>query len=124
VRPRARRYLRCMTSSIGTATTTTQPAIKTRTVIAIAVLAPFLVFSLWVVANHGLFGFLTLARDEPWHLQVLLDLGIACTFGLSWVKQDARKRGITTTWPYYVATMLVGSVGLLAYAIRRGLPAR
>ncbi|MEO8702473.1 MAG: hypothetical protein ABI867_20685 [Kofleriaceae bacterium] len=107
-----------MTSTPATATT-----VPARPLLAVAILIPFLAFSLWVAVTHGLFGFLTLARDEPWGLQVLLDLLIACSFGLTWVAQDARKRGITA-WPYFIATFLLGSIGLLAYAIRRGLPTR
>jgi len=51
-------------------------------------------------------------------LQIVLDLVIACSLGLGWLAQDARKRGLTA-WPYFVATPFVGSMSLLAY-VRRG----
>ena len=92
---------------------------RPKAVAALVVLAAFTVFSLWVVAGHGDFGFLTVARDEPWGLQMLLDLVIACSFGIGWMRADARRRGIVT-WPYVVATIALGSIGLLAYVVRRG----
>jgi hypothetical protein len=103
-------------------TSPTRPAtlsLRGKAVVAGAILAAFTAFSLWVVAGRGYFGFLTLARDEPWGLQVLLDLVIACSFGLGWLAQDARKRGITS-WPYFIVTPFVGSMSLLAYVIHRG----
>jgi hypothetical protein len=47
---------------------------------------------------------------------------IACSFGIGWMIHDARKHAIKT-WPYVVATLLLGSIGLLAYVVRRGLVA-
>jgi len=88
--------------------------------LALVVLAAFGACSLRVVVLHGYFGFLKLAAHDPWALQMLLDLVIACTFALGWLRRDARKQGIEA-WPYVVATFLLGSIGLLAYAVRRGL---
>jgi hypothetical protein len=90
--------------------------------VAALVLAAFGAFSIWVVAGHGYTGFLSLAAREPWGLQMLLDLVIACSFGIGWMIHDARKHAIKT-WPYVVATLLLGSIGLLAYVVRRGLVA-
>jgi hypothetical protein len=87
---------------------------------AVAVFVAFTGFSLWVVATRGYFGFLTLARHDTWALQMLLDLVIACSFAIAWMVQDARKRGITP-WPYVAAVIPLGSVGVLAYMIRRAL---
>jgi hypothetical protein len=88
--------------------------------VAAAVLAVFGVFSVWVVLDQGYTGFLSLAGREPWGLQLLLDLTIALSFAVGWMHGDAKRRGITT-WPYLVATLLLGSIGVLAYAVRRGL---
>ena len=87
------------------------------------VLAAFGAYSLWVVAGYGYTGFLSLAAREPWALQMLLDLVIACSFGIGWMVADARKRSIAA-WPYIVTTLALGSIGLLAYVVRRGLTAR
>ncbi len=91
-------------------------------VIAAGVLLVFGGFSLWVIAGHGLLGFLTLAGEEPWALQLLLDLAISLSFALSWLAQDARKHGITA-WPFQVTAIFAGSFGLLGYLIWRGIAA-
>jgi cytochrome bd-type quinol oxidase subunit 2 len=111
--PPCQRYLEVMT-------TTTAPADSSRSLAVLAglVLAGFGVFSCWVVATQGYFGFVRLADHEPWALQMLLDLVIACAFAVSWVVRDARKRGIAS-WPFVVATLLLGTIGVLAYCVRR-----
>ena len=88
--------------------------------LAALVLAAFGAYSLWVVAGHGYTGFLSLAAREPWALQMLLDLVIACSFGVGWMLHDARKKDIKA-WPFIVTTVLLGSIGLLAYVVRRDL---
>lgn len=86
---------------------------------AAGILAVFTVYSMWVVLTLGYTGFLSLAMREPWALQMLLDLVIACTFGIGWMVHDARPRSITT-WPFVIATVFLGSVGLLGYVVWRG----
>ena len=90
---------------------------------AALVLAAFGAYSLWVVAGYGYTGFLSLAAREPWAMQMLLDLVIACSFGIGWMIHDARKRSISA-WPFVVTTLALGSIGLLAYVVRRGLSSR
>jgi hypothetical protein len=94
-----------------------------KALIAAAVLVPFVAYSLWVVAGFGYTGFLALAWREPWAMQMLLDLVIACSFGVGWMVNDARKHAITT-WPFIVTTVFLGSVGLLGYVVARGLTRR
>jgi hypothetical protein len=90
----------------------------TSAAIAAIVLVAFGTFSVWVAAGHGLVGFVGLVGREPWALQMLLDLAIACWIAIGWVIGDARKRGIAA-WPFIAATVLAGSIGLLAYLVRR-----
>ena len=90
--------------------------------IAAAILAAFTAYSLWVVAGYGYTGFLTLARAEPWGMQMLLDLVIACSFGIGWMHADAKRRGLAS-WPYVPVVVLFGSIGLLSYVAVRGLRA-
>ncbi len=101
------------------------PASRWLTIVAAILLAGFGAFSIWVVATRGYTGFLDLAGRERWGLQMLLDLVIALSFAFSWVRRDARVRGIAA-WPYAIATVLLGSIGILAYCVRRGVvaPAR
>ena len=96
------------------------PASAPRSLPAALVLAAFTAFSLWVAYVDGPLGFLSLAGREPWGLQLLLDLCISAFIALSWIIRDARQRKIAA-WPYVVATMLVGSIGLLSYLVHRGL---
>ena len=91
--------------------------------IALGLLVPFTAYSLWVVAGHGYTGFLSLANREPWAMQLLLDLVIACSFGIGWMRGDAKRRGIAS-WPFIPVILLFGSVGLLGYAAVRGLMER
>lgn len=82
------------------------------------VLVPFTVFSLEVTFHHGYFGFLTLAGREPWALQMLLDLVIAFFLIGTWIRKDAKERGIPS-FPYLVAIFFLGSIGALAYFVHR-----
>jgi hypothetical protein len=84
------------------------------------VLVLFTGVSLWLVAGESPIGFLTLARDEPWGAQVLLDLVIACSLFLGWMRRDARAHGLPWV-PYFVMTLFVGSIGCLSYLVHRGL---
>lgn len=87
---------------------------------AALVLAGFGAYSLWVIAGFGYTGFIALAAREPWAMQLLLDLVIACVFAAGWMIRDARKHGLTV-WPFVVVTVFAGSIGLLAYVVRRGV---
>jgi len=87
-----------------------------RRLLAAIVLVPFAAFSSWVVWRHGYFGFLSLARAEPWALQMLLDLVIACSIAIGWMRADARKHGVNAL-PYVIATLALGSIGPLAYLV-------
>jgi hypothetical protein len=108
-------------STPTTASQTSTAAVASRplTLTAALVLAGFGAFSIWVVATQGYFGFLELAGRERWGLQMLLDLVIALSVAVGWMRGDARKRGIAI-WPYVIATVLLGSIGVLAYCVRRG----
>jgi hypothetical protein len=82
------------------------------------VLAAFTAFSLWVIAQQGYTGFLRLAWEEPWGMQIFLDLVIALTLVMGWIFRDARERGINAL-PFLIATIFAGSIGVLAYLARR-----
>ena len=86
--------------------------------VAALVLAAFGAYSTWVVATRGYIAFLEVGTSDRWAFQMLLDLVIACWFAMGWVRADARKRGINP-WPYLVVVIPAGSIGLLAYCVRR-----
>ena len=95
------------TSSLSPAFTSPSPAssLRKKALVAGAILAAFTAYSLWVVAGYGYTGFLSLAAREPWALQLLLDLVIACSFGVGWMAHDARKHSIKI-WPFVIAILL------------------
>lgn len=88
----------------------------------LAVFVPFTLFSTVVIARHGYFGFITLALHEPWAMQMLLDLAISVFMVGTWVRRDARSRGINPV-PYLVALPFLGSIAALAYLVHRGYTA-
>ncbi len=88
--------------------------------VALALLLPFTAYSLWVVAGFGYTGFLSLAGREPWAMQLLIDLVLACSFGIGWMHADAKRRGMAS-WPFVPVILLFGSIGLLGYVVVRGL---
>lgn len=78
----------------------------------------FTSFSFWIIADEGYFGFIRLALREPWGMQMLVDLTIALIVCWVWLFPDARARGVNP-WPYFLATIPLGSIGVLAYLVRR-----
>lgn len=83
----------------------------------------FTTYSLIVVATQGLGALIPshLAFGPfGWPLQVFIDLVLMAIAFLVFAVPDARRRGITV-WPYVVATLALGSIGMLAYFVRRGL---
>jgi hypothetical protein len=94
-----------------------------RLLILVVVFTLFTGWSLTVVESQGLFGFLTLSAREPWAAQMLIDLSISLFIAWSWLRVDAREKGIVA-WPYIAATVGVGSIGVLAYLIHREFNAR
>ncbi len=88
----------------------------TNRTIAAVVLAAFGAFSLWVCVTVGYFGFLRSAAHDVWSLQMLLDLVIALSFVVGWMVRDAKRRGVAS-WPHVVATVVLGSIGVLAYVV-------
>lgn len=83
-----------------------------------AVLLAFTAFSLVAIAEVGYLGLWQAGFDSNASLQVLLDLCIACGLGGLWLIGDARQRGVSA-WPWLIAVLTLGSIGLLAYLLMR-----
>lgn len=82
------------------------------------VLADFLALTGYAVYHYGYLAFFDIHAMNAIQVQIFVDLIIALTFVMVWMWRDARARGISPT-PYLVATLLLGSIGPLVYAIRR-----
>ena len=83
-----------------------------------AVLVAFTVFSVIVVLGHGYLGFIELALDSQWGMQVFVDLVIALVLFTNWMVPDAKKHRISP-WPYLALILTLGSIGALAYMLHR-----
>ncbi len=94
---------------------------RSRSMLALAVLVPFLAFSVWVSIGHGPLGFVDTALHGGWETQVFLDLVIAMVVASTVVRRDALKRGISP-WPWMVSMALLGSIGMLGYFVYREIP--
>jgi len=80
----------------------------------------FLALNVWVVAAGSwaeLVRYFT--HLGPFGVLGAVDLSLALTMGIAWMWTDARKKGVSP-WPYAVATVATGSLGLLAYLVRHG----
>ena len=89
---------------------------------AVTLFVVFTSYTLLVAAQHGALGFLAVPAAGGWSLQVSLDLIFALSGFLTLAAADARKYGIAL-WPHIPATLILGSVGMLAYFVYRELRA-
>jgi hypothetical protein len=87
------------------------------------VLVAFLVFTLWVIASVGYVGFFQQTLSSPVGIQLFVDLVIALTFVLVWMRSDSKATGVPLA-PYVVLTLVLGSVGPLSYLLHRELRSR
>jgi hypothetical protein len=91
--------------------------------LALLVFVSFTVFTVVVGIEHGPLGFVSLALEGGWGLQMLLDVGISLGVASFWIVPDARRHGINP-WPYLVACLGLGSIAALAYVVHRELKAK
>jgi hypothetical protein len=94
-----------------------------RIALSLVALIAFTAYTVFVVVNHSLFGFLADHEKGGWSLQIFVDLVVAATSFWIVAVPDARSRGITV-WPYVVLTPFLGSIALLAYFVQRSLRER
>jgi len=87
------------------------------------VLLAFAAYTAIVIVDYGVIGFVEAVSDNTAVIQVGLDLVIAIAIALGFVYGDARRRGLPFV-PYLIATVFLGSIGLLAYLFHRTLARR
>ena len=85
-------------------------------VIAITLLIPFALLTLYTISQVGYIGIFDYHRHSPAGWQVMADLVIACLLILLWLVPDAKKNG-RNPWPYVVITLAAGSFGPLLYVL-------
>ncbi len=83
----------------------------------------FVALTVWAAIGGGPLGaVLTWLLANPWGIQGSFDLIISITIASTWVWRDAKARGINPV-PYLMVVPALGSIGLLAYLVRRSLGA-
>lgn len=74
-------------------------------------------FTLPIIYQHGLFGFITDLSRTMWGIQVGIDLMCALILGLFFAVPQARQHGVNP-WPWSALTIFAGSIGFFAFAAR------
>lgn len=82
------------------------------------VLADFVALTAYAVYYHGYLAFFDLHATNAIGVQVFTDLIIALGLFSLWMVRDAREHGISPV-PYLLLILTLGSIGALAYLIRR-----
>lgn len=90
--------------------------------LALLVLIAFTTYSIVVSIEHGPLGFLDVLLGGGWNTQVFLDLGLMLLGFSTLAVPDAKRHGIPFL-PYFIATSLLGSIGMLSYFVHRQMRA-
>jgi len=91
----------------------------TRRTLAILILIPFSILSIYAVMKVGYVGIFDYHRHSPAGWQVFTDLVIACVLLLALIVPEAKRRGINY-WPFVIITLFLGSFGPLCYFVYAG----
>jgi len=78
----------------------------------------FVALTVYAVAHHGYFAFFDAFFANAIAVQVFFDLVIALVLFAIWMWRDAKEQGIAPL-PYLAAILCLGSIGALAYLLRR-----
>ena len=84
--------------------------------IALALLVPFFLLSIYAVYQVGYWGIFDYHRHSPAGWQVFADLVVALILVLAWMIPNAKKNS-RNPWPWVVLTLALGSLGPLAYIV-------
>ena len=84
--------------------------------LAIVILIPFTLLTVYAVAEVGYLGIFDYHRHSPAGWQVITDLVIALVLLLTWLIPEARRSG-RNPWPWVAITLLAGSFGPLLYLV-------
>jgi hypothetical protein len=81
-------------------------------------LADFVALTAYALYQYGYVGFFEAAFANAVGIQLMTDLVIALSLFAIWMIRDARERDISP-FPYLALVLTLGSIGALAYLIRR-----
>ena len=94
-----------------------------RLIVLASLFVVFTTYTVSVMVAHGHDGFLTLAGQEPWAMQLLLDLLLMLGLFVAWLVPDAKAHKLPV-WPYVLLTLVMGSMGALVYLVHREIVRR
>lgn len=84
----------------------------------IVVTLAFTAWTGWLIVDVGYAGFYRQLLGTVSGWQVLVDIVIALSIVLGWIRGDAR-RSRRAFWPYAAVTVALGSIGPLLYLVLR-----
>ncbi len=84
--------------------------------LALVLLVPFTILSVYAVLQVGYWGIFDYHRYSPAGWQVFADLVICVVLLMSWMISDAKKKGRNVI-PYLVVSVFLGSFGPLLYVL-------
>jgi hypothetical protein len=90
------------------------------TLIPVLAFLAFTIFSIEVVVADGILGFVPFVSNENWGMQMMLDIVLAVAGFLVLAGPEAKRLDIPFA-PYVVASLALGSVGVLAFFVHRGI---
>jgi len=82
-----------------------------------------LVYTLWVVFTVGYVEFFRLTFANPAVIQVHMDLLLLLLVAIVWMRHDASANDRPFA-PYLIATLLLGTTGILGYLLHREVAAQ
>lgn len=109
----------------NTGATPTQPEITMPRPLLWIITLAFGAYSLWALAQVGYLGLWQGGFANPGSTQITFDLIVSCLLLLGFVARDAKASG-RNFWPWALATLALGSLGVLGYLLwpaKRPVPA-
>ncbi|MGD9200293.1 MAG: hypothetical protein PVI26_01915 [Chitinispirillia bacterium] len=70
--------------------------------------------TIYAYVTENIFAFTGVLLKSAWGIQVIADILVALFCCAVWIYKDAKKRGLNPI-PYFILTLLLGSVGPLTY---------
>lgn len=86
----------------------------TQRILAIVLLIPFTLLSLYAVLDVGYMGIFEHALENSAGWQLLADLAISLILVFSWLIPEALRAG-RNPWPWLILTLMIGSFAPLLY---------
>lgn len=94
------------------------PGMNLSKIVPAVLLVGFSALTAEIILSEGYTGWIRIALENRSAGILLVDLTIALGLAVVWMIRDARQRR-ATVWPFALLTLLLGSIGPLAYLVLR-----